>query len=212
MYRPAAFVEDDPAELAALVRACPLASLVVHSREGLTAAHTPMLVEQDGAGRVTALIGHVARANPFWTLADGADVLVLFMGPDAYVSPSFYGSKTVHGKVVPTWNYVRVEARGLLSVETDPARVRPYFEELTQAYEQDRPQPWGVDDAPADYIEKLQHAVVGLRIAVSDIRGSVRLSQNRDAIDYAGVRDGLIASASPSDQAVGAMMMKARAD
>lgn len=206
MYRPAAFVEDDPAQLAALVRACPLASLVVQSREGLVAAHAPLLVEQDGAGRVTALIGHVARANPFWTLADGAEVLALFTGPDAYVSPSLYPSKAAHGKVVPTWNYARIEARGRLSVESDPARVRPYFEDLTRAHEQDRAQPWTVDDAPVGYIEKLQHAVVGLRISVSDIRGAVKLSQNRDAADHAGVRDGLIASVRLSDQAVGAMM------
>lgn len=206
MYRPAAFVEDDPAQLAALVRAYPLASLIVHTTEGLVAAYAPMLVEQDGEGRVIGLIGHVARANPFWSAADGAEILALFMGPDAYVSPSLYPSKAAHGKAVPTWNYARVEARGRLSVESDPAKVRPYFEPLTQAHEQHRPEPWAVDDAPAAYIEKLQHALVGLRITVSDIRGALKLSQNRNDDDHAGVRDGFIASARPTDQAVGAMM------
>lgn len=206
MYRPGAFVEDDPARLAALIRARPLASLVVHAGEGLVAAHAPMLAEQDADGRITALIGHVARANPFWSAADGADVLALFSGPDAYVSPSMYPSKREHGQVVPTWNYARIEARGRLTVEADPERVRPYFERLTDLLEADRAEPWGVDDAPERYIGKLQHALIGLRIEITDIRGALKLSQNRNEDDHAGVLDGLAASPNPIDRAVSALM------
>ena len=207
MYRLEAFVEDDPARLAALVRAHPLASLIVHAGEGFVSAYAPMLAEHDPDGRLMGLVGHVARANPFWSSVDnGAEVLALFCGPDAYVSPSMYPSKQMHGRVVPTWNYARVEVRGRMSIESDPAKVRPYFERLTQRLEEDRTRPWAVDDAPDGFIEKLQHAIVGLRIEVTDTRGALKLSQNRDQADHAGVRDGLLGSASLADQAVGAMM------
>lgn len=207
MYRPGAFVEDDHEQLAALIGASPLASLVVHAEGRLLAAHAPLLTERGDDVAITALVGHVARANPFWSaLGDGAEVLVIFTGPDAYVSPSLYPSKQAHGQVVPTWNYARVEARGRVTVESDPARVRPYFERLTQALEQDRPTPWAVDDAPDAYIRKLQHALVGLRIEVDEIQGVLKMSQNRSAEDFTGVRDGLAASPSLSDRAVSALM------
>lgn len=207
MYRPAAFVEDDPTRLAALISASPLASLVVHAEGRLLAAHAPLLAERDAEGRITALIGHVARANPFWRALDGGvEILAIFTGPDAYVSPSMYPSKQVHGEVVPTWNYARVEARGCAVVESDPARVRPYFERLTEALETGRTEPWAVADAPERYIDKLQHALVGLRIEVDDIRGVLKMSQNRSADDSAGVRDALAASSSLSDRTVSALM------
>lgn len=207
MYRPGAFVEDDPEQLAALIGASPLASLVVHAEGRLLAAHAPLLAERDEAGVIVALVGHVARANPIWPALDGAaEVLVIFTGPDAYVSPSMYPSKQAHGEVVPTWNYVRVEARGSATVESDPALVRPYFERLTDALELERPEPWTVDDAPDAYIQKLQNALVGLRIEIEDIRGALKMSQNRNAEDFAGVRDGLAASSSLSDRAVSALM------
>ena len=207
MYRPGAFVEDDPARLAALIGARPLASLVVNGVGGLIAAHAPLLAEQDADGRIVALVGHLARANPFWSaVGDAAEVLAIFAGPDAYVSPSMYASKREHGRVVPTWNYARIEARGRLTIETDPDRLRPYFERLTQALETGRPEPWSVDDAPESYIGKLQQAIVGLRIEVSDIRGALKLSQNRSEADNAGVLVGLAASANPIDRAVSEMM------
>jgi len=207
MYRPGAFVEDDPARLAALISARPLASLVVHGAGGLVAAHAPLLAEQDEDGRLVALTGHLARANPFWSaVGDGAEALAIFAGPDAYVSPSMYASKREHGRVVPTWNYARIEARGRLTIETDPDRVRPYFERLTQALETGRAEPWSVEDAPEPYIGKLQQAVVGLRLEVSDIRGALKLSQNRSEADHAGVLAGLAASANPTDRAVSEMM------
>ena len=207
MYRPGAFVEDDPTRLAALIGACPLATLVARAEGCLLTAYTPLLTEQDPEGRITALIGHLARANPFWqALNADTEVLAIFGGPDAYVSPSMYPSKQIHGQVVPTWNYARVEARGRVTVESDPARVRPYFERLTDALELDRAQPWAVGDAPDRYIEKLQHALVGLRIEITDIRGALKMSQNRNADDFAGVRDGLAASTSLSDRAVSDLM------
>lgn len=207
MYRAGAFVEDEPDRLAALIGASPLASLVVHTEGGLLAAHAPLLAERDVDGRIVALVGHLARANSVWRALDGAtEVLVIFTGPDAYVSPSMYPSKTVHGKVVPTWNYARIEARGRATVESDPSLVRPYFENLTNALEQDRPEPWTVDDAPDAYIQKLQHALVGLRIEVEDIQGAVKMSQNRSAEDFTSVRDALAASPSLSDRAVSALM------
>lgn len=206
MYRPGPFVEDDPLKLGALIRACPLASLIVNGPDGLLVAHTPMVVETDADGAINALIGHVARANPFWAAVGDAEVLAIFSGPDGYVSPSLYASKAEHGQVVPTWNYARVEARGRLTVESDPGRVRPYFEILTRTFEQDREAPWSVDDAPPAFVEKLSHGIVGLRLAVTDIQGGFKLSQNKRGGDYSGVRDGLARSDDAASRAVGLMM------
>lgn len=214
MYRHGAFAEDDPTRLAALIRACPLASLVAYAGGRLIAAHAPMLAEQAPDGSIGALVGHLARNNPFWSaLGEGAEVLAVFTGPDAYVSPSMYPSKRVHGQVVPTWNYARIEAHGRAVVESDPAKVRPYFERLTETYEAGRDDPWAVDDAPEPFVEKLQHAIVGIRIEIDQIRGSMKLSQNRNEGDFAGVHDTLAASPSLSDQAVSKLMaLNARLD
>lgn len=207
MYRAGAFSEDGHDPLAVLIGAYPLASLVVHAEGRLLAAHAPLLAERDGKGAIVALVGHLARANPFWdALRSDTEVLAIFTGPDAYVSPSMYPSKQVHGRVVPTWNYVRVEARGRPEVEADPLKVRPYVEALTRAREQGREAPWTVDDAPEAYIDKLEHAIVGLRISVTDIRGTRKLSQNRNEDDFLGVHDALANSPNLSDRAVSTLM------
>ena len=207
MYRPAPFSEHDPDRLTALIRARPLASLVIAGPDGLVAAHVPMMGAPAADGRITALICHLARANPFWSaVRPEAEALAVFTGPDAYVSPSMYRSKAEHGKVVPTWNYARIEARGRLTVQTDPAALRPYVEQLTAVMERDRAEPWSLDDAPADYVQRLQAGIVGLRMEVSAIGGAFKLSQNRSLEDHAGVRDALAASANLSDRAVSEMM------
>jgi transcriptional regulator len=192
MYQPAHFVEQDPATLLALMRAHPLATLVRGGTE-LVADVLPLEVERQGEGwRIT---GHVARANPLWREADGQPVLALFQGPQGYVSPSWYASKAEHHKVVPTWNYTLVQAHGRLRAIDDPAWVHAFVTRLTAVHEGGRAMPWHVSDAPADFIEATQRAIVGIEIEVTRLEGKFKLSQNRSAQDRTGVVLGLEADA-----------------
>lgn len=211
MYRPAAFVEDDPVRLGALIKAHPLACLVAHGSNGLVAAHVPLVAETAVEGRIVHLVGHLARANPFWAEAgEGAEVLAVFTGPDAYVSPAMYPSKAEHGRVVPTWNYQRIEARGRLHLITEASQVRPYFEAPTDAMEAERASAWSVDDAPEAYIRQLSLGVVGLRIAVTEIEGVFKLSQNKIGPDYNGVQAGLAAEDAAAARALSTLMTDAK--
>jgi len=192
MYQPAHFVEKDADALLALMKAHPLATLVRGGAE-LAADVLPLEVERHGdAWRIT---GHVARANPLWREADGQPVLLVFQGPQAYVSPSWYASKAEHGKVVPTWNYTMVQAHGRLRAIDDAAWVRAFVTRLTEVHESGRPLPWHVTDAPEDFIAATQRAIVGIEIEVTRVEGKFKLSQNRDAADRTGVVLGLEADA-----------------
>lgn len=211
MYAPGPFSVDDPGELAALVAAHPFAALVVASAEGPVAAFAPLLMEaaEDG-GRV--LIGHLAAANPLLAAwRPGVRALALFRAGDAYVSPSFYPSKTKHGRVVPTWNHIAAEAAGPLELIREPAALRSIVTRLTLHMENQREAPWAVSDAPAAYVDALLGAIVGLRLRVERLHGVRKLSQNKSAADRAGVRSGLAASTSPADRLVAAAMAAATA-
>jgi transcriptional regulator len=187
MYRPAHFAQDDPAALAALMHEHPLAVLVHGAGEDLSADHVPL--EYDAAART--LRGHVARANPLWRSADGQPVLAIFRGADAYVSPSWYPSKAVHHKVVPTWNYAVVHAHGRLTAVDDAPWLHALVTRLTARHEAAQPAPWAVADAPADFVAQLLRAIVGIEIAVDRLVGKWKVGQNRDAADRAGVAAGL---------------------
>src|SRR5208337_43026 len=172
MYEPPLHREDDLAKQHALVRARPLGLLVSHGPQGLLANAIPFLIDS-AASRLGTLKGHVARANPQWRdLRDNPEALVVFQGTDHYVSPSWYATKRETHKVVPTWNYVMIEA-------------------LTRAQEAGRAEPWAVSDAPADFIAAQRKAIVGIEIEIADIRGKWKTSQNRSAADRAGVVAGL---------------------
>jgi transcriptional regulator len=191
MYNPPAFAKDDPAALLEAVSAHPFATLVVNGAQGPVAAYAPLAAEVDGEGQIVGLVGHVARANPFWQGADQAPVLAIFAGPDGYVSPSFYPSKEEHGRVVPTWNYVRIEARGTLTVERDPARLRAFIDAPTALMEAQRARPWSAADAPEDYLESQLRGIVGVRLSVTEIHGKWKLSQNKSPADQEGVIRGV---------------------
>ena len=174
MYLPKHFAEDDVAKMHALMRAHPLATLISHGPDGLNANHIPLLLA-DGK-----LQGHVARANPLWKVGNVAgEVLVIFHGHESYISPSGYATKAEHGKVVPTWNYVAVHAYGDLRVIDDPAWIFGQISALTAANEAALPQPWAVTDAPADYIERMLGAIVGIEITITRLLGKWKVSQNQ---------------------------------
>lgn len=187
MYNPAQFEETRLAVLHALVGQHPLATLVTLTADGLVANHIPLHLRQDGSPSGT-LVGHVARNNPLWREVDTAtEVLAVFQGPNAYVSPSWYPTKQEHGKVVPTWNYAVVHARGPLRVMDDPAWVRAQLLELTQQQESGFAKPWQVDDAPRAYTDQLITALVGIEIPIHQLTGKWKVSQNQPANNRAGV-------------------------
>ena len=190
------FQVTDPATLHALVRAQPLATLVIAQAGALHANHVPLYLDPQRGPHGT-LIGHVARANTLWPLLSQQAVAV-FHGPQAYVSPSWYPSKAIDGKQVPTWNYATVHAHGSLSAVDDPVRLRAILHTLSELHEVHRPDPWCIDDAPPDYIDKLLRAIVGIELPVERWEGLWKVSQNRTDTDRAGVVQGLLAEGTPA--------------
>ena len=187
MYQPKHFEETRIEVMQALVASQPLSTLVTLSDEGLVADQIPMLL-RPGEGPFGTLVGHVARANPLWrqTRLD-MPVLAIFQGPQHYISPSWYPTKQEHGKVVPTWNYVVVQARGLLQIHDDPDWVRQQATQITNQQERTSAKPWAVDDAPRDYTDSMIKAVVGISIEVTLWSGKWKVSQNQPAVNRAGV-------------------------
>jgi transcriptional regulator len=191
MYAPPHFVEDRRDILHALIRAHPLGLLVCNGPDGPVANPVPFLIETGGSG-ADRLACHLARANPQWKLLEaGAPALALFQGPQAYVSPSWYATKRETGKVVPTWNYCIVQARGEVSVFHDPDRLRRHVGALTDRHEADRKEPWALTDAPEPYVEAMLRGIVGVEIKVRDLLGKWKVSQNRPDTDRAGVASGM---------------------
>ena len=198
MYQPAHFVEPDADTLLALMREASLATLIRGGAE-LAADVLPLEVERVGdAWRIT---GHVARANALWREADGQPVLLVFQGPQGYVSPNWYPSKAQHGKAVPTWNYTMVQVHGTLRATQDAEWLRAFVTRLTERHEGGRAVPWHVTDAPPDYIDAMLKAIVGIEIEVTRVEGKFKLSQNRPAEDRTGVVLGLEADATARLQA-----------
>lgn len=196
MYLPTVFAQPGLPELHALMRARPLATLVSATPEGIEAEHVPLLlVESDPSGM---LEGHVAAASPVWRrIEDGAEVLAIFQGPNHYVTPRWYPTKQQHGKVVPTWNYVVVHARGPITWRRDPAWLRAHLERAVAAHE-GRDQPWRLTDAPAGFVDGLLGAIVGFEIPIATLTGKWKVSQNRSEADRRGVIDGLRGTGTPA--------------
>jgi len=190
MYLPPYFEQQDRVALQALMREHPLAALVTSGPDGLTADHVPLEFDAT-AGEHGTLVGHVARANPLWQSAAGKPVLAIFRGPQAYVSPSWYPSKAGTHKVVPTWNYAVVHAHGVLEAVDDAPWLRELVGRLTDRHEAPRPAPWSVGDAPADYVQTMLRAIVGIRIPIERLVGKWKVSQNRSQADREGVAQGL---------------------
>ena len=206
MYQPKHFEESRMEVMQALVASQPLCTLVTLSDEGLVADQIPMLLRQ-GEGPMGTLVGHVARANPLWreTRLD-MPVLVIFQGPQHYISPSWYPTKQEHGKVVPTWNYVGVQARGLLQIHDDPVWVRQQASQITDQQERASEKPWAVDDAPRDYTDSMIKAVVGISIEVTLWAGKWKVSQNQPAVNRAGVVQALEGLPGTQAQSMAAMV------
>jgi transcriptional regulator len=191
MYQPPHFREDRLAVQHALIREHSLGLLITAGPSGLQANYVPFVIDADACEHGT-LRGHVARANPQWQeLAAVGECLVVFQGAQTYISPSLYPTKHEHGKVVPTWNYITVHAWGRPRVMDDAIWLRRQVEDLTAHNEGSRPAPWAVSDAPEPFVAAQLKAIVGIEIPIARIEGKWKVSQNRPAVDQAGVVAGL---------------------
>ncbi|WP_262848329.1 FMN-binding negative transcriptional regulator [Mumia quercus] len=200
VYVPRFNALEDPAAIDAMIAAAGAGDLVTADRDGLPYATRLPLVWLREEQRVVA---HMAIANPHWrTIVDGSAALVVVSGPQAYVSPSWYAAKAEHGRVVPTWNYSRVELRGTVHVHRDAAWVRDAVTRLTALHEQTRDEPWAVSDAPEAYVEGQLRGIVGIEVVVDFVEGKAKLSQNRSDADRAGVIAGMRAEGDPESAAV----------
>lgn len=202
MYVPSVFREERIEVLHQAMRDIAAATIVSQGPDGLIATHVP--IELDAAvGTHGCLRCHFARANPHAEIvAQGGELLAIFQGPQGYVTPSWYPSKQQSGKVVPTWNYVAIHAYGTATPLADLDALKGHLSRMTAGHEAGYAQPWGVADAPEDFIDGMCKAIVGLEISLSRIEGKWKLSQNRSPSDRAGVVAGLRAAGEPASEAM----------
>jgi transcriptional regulator len=207
MYQPQHFREDDPAVQHALIRAHPLGLLVTVGQAGIEANHIPFVLDASG----TLLQGHLARPNTQWQTFDPSiDALVVFQGPEAYITPSWYATKAETGRVVPTWNYAVVQVRGRMRAIDDHAWLRTQIDALTRSQEGGRDHQWHVGDAPAAFIDGQVKGIVGVEIAIASIDGKWKVSQNRTKADQMGVIAGLHAAGGEAELAMAEMVASRR--
>jgi transcriptional regulator len=190
MYQPDHYRVDDLSLMHALMRARPFAALVSGGAESLYATHLPTVLKDDGPSGVVEF--HLARANPHCTyLAECNEALMIFQGPEGYITPNWYPSKAEHAKVVPTWNYAVVHAYGRPEVMQDMDWLRRHVSELTAQQERNEAEPWALTDAPERYVEVMLRGIIGFRLAITRLEGKWKMSQNREMKDRDGVVGGL---------------------
>ena len=198
MYQPDDFRVKDVSEMHALMRARPFAALVSAGSAGLYASHLPTVLKDEGPYGVIEC--HLARANPHWSdLAEGNEALMIFQGPEGYITPNWYPSKALHGKAVPTWNFAVVHAYGRPEVIKEEDWLLRHVTELTAQQERNQAKPWAPTDAPNSYIEVMLRGIIGFRFAITRLKGKWKMSQNREVKDRAGVLKGLSARATGDD-------------
>jgi transcriptional regulator len=185
LYIPAHFRIDDPDTLRDFIEANAFGTLVTAGPGGIHVSHIPFVFERSAEG--LRLLGHVARANPQAdALAKATDVVAIFQGPHAYVSPTWYE----HHPAVPTWNYAVAHVRGKLA-PLDEFDLRELLAKLATRYEGDRPGAWKIENAPGDFIDNLVNTITGFSLAVERVEGKFKLSQNRPGQDAKRVADAL---------------------
>lgn len=182
---------DDRDALFTLMEAYPLGAWVCSGEGGLVANHVPFYLDRN-KGPFGTLVGHVSLANDVWRLASaGISSVVMFQGPQAYITPGWYPGKAVHGKVVPTWNYAVAHAHGVARAIEDRDWILDMLNRLTSVHEAGRPVPWRVSDAPVDYLDKLLRAIVGIEIPIDRLEGKLKASQDEELQNRVGTVSGL---------------------
>lgn len=202
MYQPPVFRETDIPTQQAFIAAHPLGLLISAGEPGLLANPIPFVLYPE-EGPFGTLRCHLSRGNAQWqAFRQMPDALVVFQGADHYITPSWYPQKAVDGKVVPTWNYAMVQARGAARVIEDSAWLHANVSALTDQHEGRRAKPWTVSDAPDAFIAGQLRGIVGIEIEISAIEGKFKASQNRAEADRAGVAEGLLGEADPAAPAM----------
>ncbi len=192
-----------------VIESHPLGAWVCHSEGELIANHVPFILDRSRGAHGT-LMGHVSRANSVWlALAPSAPSVVMFRGPQAYISPGWYPSKADHGEVVPTWNYVVAHAHGVARAIEDPDWLLDMLKRLTNAQESRRAAPWQVSDAPAAYIERMLRAIVGIEIPIERLEGKLKVSQDEALQDRIGTVESLQAALSDEANALAGLVKEA---
>lgn len=182
---------DDAGAMQALIDAYALGAWVLAGRDGLIANHIPFLLDRERGPHGT-LVGHVARANPVWRMLDAqVESMVIFQGPQAYITPNWYPGKAEHGKVVPTWDYAVVHAHGVARAIEDRDWLLAMLGRLTGTHEATLQRPWRIEDAPPAYIDKLLRAIVGIEIRIDRLEGKLKASQDEAQEDRIGTVAGL---------------------
>ncbi len=211
LYQPAhgKFEVDDPTDLLAEISAHVAATLVTHTTTGFRTTILPLLFDRSD-GEPGTLRGHWARGNPQWRdVATNTRALVIFNGHGAYVSPAWYAETELTGKVVPTWNYITVQAEGDLRVRHEPEWLAAHVRALVERHEGQRADPWSMDDVPPDYVESQLRGIVGLELRIDRLEAKRKLSQNRSEADIEGAIAGLSGGTS-AQQAVAEAMRAER--
>jgi|1186.fasta_scaffold229043_2 transcriptional regulator len=207
MFQPDHFRVDDVAEMHALMRARPFAALVSAGPLGLYGTHLPTVLKSEGPNGVIEC--HLSRANPHWKdLAGGGEAMLIFQGPEGYITPNWYATKAETGKAVPTWNYAVVHAYGRPAMMKEKDWLLRHVTELSAQQERSEARPWEVSDAPASYIDVMLRGIVGFRFEITRLEGKWKMSQNRDTQDRVGVIEGLKARASGDDLAIADAVMR----
>lgn len=202
MLVPSHFKEEDPEKLQQYIKDYGFGVLVVADSEGIDANHLPFHFSSGEEHPLGILKCHVARINPVWQrIENGASVLAIFQGPDAYVSPSWYETKAETGRVVPTWNYLAVHAQGQGLIFQEHSWLKEHLNNLTDLHESEREHPWSVEDAPPEFTSRLVQAIVGIEIRIEKLTGQVKASQNQPERNRTGVKAGL-ADGTPNDSAM----------
>jgi transcriptional regulator len=207
MYIPQHFEETRIDVLHAMMRANPLATLVTLADKQFNANHIPMVLDAKSG----ILRAHIARANSLWkTFDENIGCMAIFQGPISYISPSYYPSKKITERVVPTWNYAVVHVHAKLKIIDDAAWILNQINALTQQQEAAREQPWKVSDAPTDYVDQLLGALIGLELSIERIEGKWKVSQNQKPQDHQGVIDGLLQEGSENAAMMASLVKQAR--
>lgn len=211
MYIPKHHRQPDLSATQALIEAYPLGAWVVQASEGLVANHVPFLLDRSRGPHGT-LLGHVSRANPVWRqLQDGTPSVVMFQGPQSYITPGWYPGKAAHGEVVPTWNYVVAHAHGVPRAVDDAQWLHEFLMRLTATHEAAQAVPWAMTDAPAAFVDKLLRAVVGIEIPIDRLEGKLKASQDEAIPDRLGTVRGLLAQGNANASAMASLVQAALA-
>jgi transcriptional regulator len=203
VYIPVAFREARLEALHELIRQNSFATVVSHGAEGMVASHLPILLAPERGPQGT-LLGHMARANPQWRdFRDDTEVLVIFTGPHAYISPSWYQAELS----VPTWNYAAVHAYGIPSLVEESDQLYGILEAMVRTFEAPLDKPWTLQP-PDDYLSRMMKAIVGFEIRITRLEGKLKLGQNRSLADQRSVMAALMHYGDPLGIEVAELMQR----